>query len=593
MTEHNIFQQIISDSAMKFDPETARAICRQCNEASVLLLEILNSAQRLKDTGSAGDFVSARNIQTALADLADVFISALQRLSDAMTEMRDAVRQAGLRITDQDEENARHLASNSDTARGYPKVGSGSTSPSVKSSDPKTMRAPVAGRFPCDVTIEAAAGALTDWGYAMSQPAETDKVRALGENWLQVTRDLDAVMGKFHTEIDKLFQDGSWTGTAKDAIRSGMQGFVDTSDKVVEQAFTNGRVIDGWSRTVENNKLRFAELKKMLDDAKESSVNAGSTIAFAAFAKKNADIEQWARSQITASYNPGVAAAGTRLGNIPDPQSPVGALVPMGLPGQPVGNKGAASIPKTLQSTSPGPSGPSGPGSTGTGGTPTSAAGKNAAQLTRAANADAVAKEAAAKTAAAQQAAAKAAAGNPAGAAQSAASQAGNAAKGLNGAGKGAGSAATRSASALANAEKAAAERAAKAAAAMGKGGGGGGGAGGGLGGAAAAEKALQARAGAMGAAEKMVAAEQAALQNGRPGAPGAMGGAPMGGARPGGEGGEGKGHKTARYLNSKANGEEIVGGEQEVAPTVIGGLNLDTTDDRPVRGGGTGAPLR
>ncbi len=51
-------------------------------------------------------------------------------------------------------------------------------------------------------------------------------------------------------------------------------------------------------------------------------------------------------------------------------------------------------------------------------------------------------------------------------------------------------------------------------------------------------------------------------------------------GAQAGGEG-DGK-HKTARYLRSTENGEEIVGELDDVAPTVLGGLNLDTSEDKP-----------
>ena len=75
------------------------------------------------------------------------------------------------------------------------------------------------------------------------------------------------------------------------------------------------------------------------------------------------------------------------------------------------------------------------------------------------------------------------------------------------------------------------------------------------------------------------MAAEQAALNNSKAGAPGTSA-APMG-ARGGAAGGESEGkHKTARYLRSTENGEEIVGELGETAPPVVGGLNLDTSDD-------------
>ena len=73
------------------------------------------------------------------------------------------------------------------------------------------------------------------------------------------------------------------------------------------------------------------------------------------------------------------------------------------------------------------------------------------------------------------------------------------------------------------------------------------------------------------------MAAPQAAPAAGRAG----MGsGAPMGGAR-GGQGSENeKEHKSARYLISEENGEEIAGELPDTAPPVLGGLNLDTTDN-------------
>ncbi|MBT0568586.1 hypothetical protein [Williamsia sp. CHRR-6] len=458
-----------------------------------------------------------------------------------------------------------------------------------------------AGGYPVGAAPENAVGAILDLAHQMLQHADGPQVATLAALWRGIADSLLQALDLFEQQTKAQFEaagsgGAGWEGNAATAIYAGLQRFRTSAEDVAKEMASVGNAAVHFSEGLVLTKPQIDAWWTERQTMRTTAAASGATAA--AVAAREDEYERLARDLITMSYNPKVVEASGGMSYISDPHNPV-ASAPMVLPGMPAppapaGYKGTSGpVPKSMQtqSSSSNAGGPTGGPSGGPSGGP------NAAQLTRAANADAVAKEAAAKTAAAQQAAAKAAAaGNPAAAAQSAASQAGNAAKGLAGAGsglgKGAPSAATRSASALANAEKAAAE---KAAAALGKGGGAGGGGagGGGLGGAAAAERALQARAGSMGAAERMVAAEQAALQNGRPGAPGAMGGAPMGGARPGGEGGEGKGHKTARYLNSKANGEELVGGEQEVAPTVIGGLNLDTTDDRPVRGGGGGAPSR
>ena len=160
--------------------------------------------------------------------------------------------------------------------------------------------------------------------------------------------------------------------------------------------------------------------------------------------------------------------------------------------------------------------------------------------------------------------------------------------------GKGLGDAAgTRSSglSSMSAAERAAAAEKAALAKAGGAGGGAGGGGGagklGGIGGAAAGEASLSARGAAgMTAAERALAAEQGALNNTRAGAPGTAA-TPMG-ARPGGGSDDGKNHKAARYLRSTANTDEAIGEIDETAPPVLGGLNLDTsdetTDTRPPR---------
>ena len=45
-------------------------------------------------------------------------------------------------------------------------------------------------------------------------------------------------------------------------------------------------------------------------------------------------------------------------------------------------------------------------------------------------------------------------------------------------------------------------------------------------------------------------------------------------------KGEEDKEHRAAKYLKHAENGEEIAGDLPDTAPPVLGGLNLDTTDD-------------
>ncbi|MCP2192725.1 hypothetical protein LX14_000415 [Williamsia deligens] len=53
-----------------------------------------------------------------------------------------------------------------------------------------------------------------------------------------------------------------------------------------------------------------------------------------------------------------------------------------------------------------------------------------------------------------------------------------------------------------------------------------------------------------------------------------------MGARGAGAKGEEGKEHRAAKYLKHTENGEEIAGDLPDTAPPVLGGLNLDTTDD-------------
>ncbi|MBT0568489.1 hypothetical protein [Williamsia sp. CHRR-6] len=580
MPDQNTWDTLKSDTAMTFTPETARAVCRQCNAARDSVAQLVTDASLLTKAGNAGSFISATSIQNALQDLAQVLIDGITRLQGQFSDVAAAVRAAGLRITDQDADNARALASTTDCARGYDDLvveDGGHTMysyPEPFDGDPAVTGGTASEAFPNTWQYELLAADMIAKGYQAMNGADTPSLFVLAQRWTALARNLNAVITKFDKETQKLLSDGTWTGTAQEKIKPALADFASSAQKMAEQTFQNSQQVWKWHELVSNSKTQFRTLNDQLTTLQQQQLVQASVtpLAPAAIAAQQAAVQrlqQQARDYMSGRWNPStmqISQFGLRA--IPDPQSPVGAPLPVpgAAPARPAATLTPASRP-TPTGSGPGPGGPSGgtssstkPGATKlTGPAPTPGP-------TQGGKGTPVPTTPPATGAPTPQMTGKSAAG------------AGSTA-GLPGAGNAAArSAATRSAAANAMklAEKSAAARAA--ASKMG-GGGGGGGLGGG---AAAAEKALAARAGSMGQAERMAAAEQAALQQSRAGTPGTPGaaGAPMGG-RGAGSGSEDKAHKAARYLQSKENGEEIIGDQGEAAPAVVGGLNLDTSGDK------------
>ncbi|WP_253660133.1 hypothetical protein [Williamsia maris] len=576
---------ITSNPSLKFDPETAAAISRHCNSAADAFSNIRTNSQLLVDAGSAGSFHSASEIQKDLGILGGLCNSAVKGFADSAQALGDAVREAGQRIVTQDWATSATLNSTTAKADGYPAIGASSAgAQACLLTDPDKSDKNL-GPFPCNASMESTpGGGVVDWGFINTQPANSQKLTELVKLWMMVARDINATAEVFQTGIAGLFASGTWTGTAANAIHQYVDSFAKATTQAGQDAFTNSLTVSAWVTGVLSTRTGFEGLKQQKEAEALAPTNA-AIFTPAAMAQQQAAmqrLDQAGRDLINTTYNPAVTQTSSGLLNLPDPNSPPGALVPLFAPGSRPGPVSSPGLQTSSNYTSPsggtGGSGGSGGGPGGSGGKPASDA---AQTLSRQGTGDPAA---AAASNASKNAAAQSGQGSPASAAQSAMSKAGDTAKGLGG--KSGASPLTRSAGlgSIADAEKSAA---AKAASALGKGGGGagGGGAGGGggigkMGGAgiAAAEGSLSARSAAgLSAAERAMAAPQAAPAAGRAG----MGsGAPMGGAR-GGQGSENeKEHKSARYLISEENGEEIAGELPDTAPPVLGGLNLDTTDN-------------
>ncbi|MFD0926498.1 hypothetical protein [Williamsia deligens] len=430
-----------------------------------------------------------------------------------------------------------------------------------------------AGKFSCGASPESVGGLTLDTCVANLSPAEASRLSMLAQQWQQLGADLTSSITVFHNIVQSKMATGGWTGSSGKAVGDAAHKLVRTSTEISAQASANAAAIVGWAGAL-------GDTKSYMESLSSSRTAAMATAPPESRATLQNEIDTMARFKMLGTYNPGVTAISSGLSNLSDPAAgSTGVPLVIGGFGGSGGGGGAGSGASTASSgAGSGGGGSSSGGGGGGGGGPTGArTGSDAAgQLTRQATGDPAGT--AAKNAASQ------GAQNPAAAAQQAVSKAGESAKGLGGSRSGAGSMTRPSGlGAMSEAEKSAAS---KAAAAMKGAGGGGGGAGGGagklggvggLGGAAAAESALSRNSSALSAAEKAMAGQQGATAA-RPAGPAA--GGPMGARGAGAKGEEGKEHRAAKYLKHTENGEEIAGDLPDTAPPVLGGLNLDTTDD-------------
>ena len=444
---------------------------------------------------------------------------------------------------------------------------------------PSSRGADAAGKFPTNAAPEASGALTLDAILAALNPSDSAALVRLAEQWQQVADSLNTAIAGFNGVFQKLLGGPTWNGYLADTMRGKLTEFTTNVQGIADQSHANSGAINVWATGLGNSKSAIQQLE------------GGRTTAMGAAPPETKlqvqqSYDQAARMAIDGTYNPAVTAISGGLSNISDPSSPVGTT-PLFLPGMGPNNGGSGPTFAAAPFSGGGGASGGGGGGSSSGGGGGGGGSDAAAALQRRATADAASAAKTANNPANTPPAggpSQSGSGSPAAAAQSAASKAGEAGQGLTRGGLGTNSAGLGS---MSSAEKAAAEQAKRAAAqaaakAAGGGGAGGGGSAGGAGLAAAEKQALSARgASAMTAAERAMAAEQGALSNSRAN-PAATGATPMGGARPGGGGEDGKSHKSARYLRSTENGEEIVGEQDDVAPTVLGGLNLDTTDTPP-----------
>ncbi|WP_156377935.1 hypothetical protein [Williamsia sp. Leaf354] len=537
-------------------------------------------------------------MQTALTDLGVAANQMATRLEAALHEYNQAVISAGNLISEQEAANTAAIGKagegdssglpdwlagagnmlSGNTARvpipNGPNVNdiitSGMTSglPPVPGGNPTAV-----GTFPCAAGPEPSAGLTLDACRDHLSSADQTILQTLSDQWKELSSGLENSVTVFHRIVQSNMQNGGWTGSSGPAVGAAAHRLVTTSAEISAQAAMNAGAILAWGGGL-------GATKSGIDGLSSTRSTAMATAPLESKAAVQNSYDSLARMQMDATYNPAVTAIAHGLSNLSDPGSPTsGVPITLFQTLNSTGSTGSSSV-GTGGTTGSGSSGPSG-GAGGGGGGSTSAgkATTDAAQgLTRQGTGDPVA-------AATKNAAGQAGQNNPASAAQSAMSKAGDATKSL-GSKSGGASPLTRSAGlgGLSDAERSAAGKAA----ALAKGGGGaGGGAGGGGGGkiggiggagAAAPEGSLSARStgSALTAAERALAGQQGATAA-RP----AGGMSPGMGARGAGSKGEDdKEHKAARYLVTTENGEEIAGDLPDTAPPVLGGLNLDTTDD-------------
>lgn len=580
----------MTSPTFKFDPATASAVASACLGLSNGVGKLGDLAAGLLDGNGSGSFRSGAEIDSTLRQVGKAAQEAANRLRHAVEQYLDSVIDAGQLIPQQEAENQRRIA----------KAGGGGGSdigilgsllaqhsqPTAVPTGPSAMdmltsgissnipslpsgSADAAGKAGCAAGPETVGGLTLDTCVANLSPADASVLLTLAQQWQQLGADLTSSITVFHNIVQSKMATGGWTGSSGRAVGDAAHKLVNTSVEIAAQANANGAAIVGWAGAL-------GDTKSYIDSLAASKGPAMAAAPPESKALVQNQIDTLARIKMAGTYNPGVAAISSSLSNLSDPSA--GATgVPLILAGMggSGGSGGAGGGAGTSASSSGGGGGggASGGGGGGGGGSTAARTGSDAAgQLARQGTGDPVSN--AAKNASSQ------AGQNPAAAAQQAVSKAGDGAKSLGSSRSGAGSM-TRPSSlgALSDAEK----NAAKAAAGGLKGaGGGGGGAGklggaGGLGGAAAAESALSRNSSSLSAAEKALAGQQGATAS-RAASPAA--GGPMGARGAGAKGEEDKEHRAAKYLKHAENGEEIAGDLPDTAPPVLGGLNLDTTDD-------------
>lgn len=576
-------------NAFKFNPETAQAVASASNGLDNALSGLADMTSNLRTVAGCGSFASGAEIEAALKQLGDAANMMRSRLQEAVNAYRQAVIDAGGLITRQEAENASNISKSSQGSGIVGRLLGGDPAPAIAPSGADPIDAltsgmssnlpslpsgvpAAAGAFACAASPESVGGLSLDSCSAHLSSADAAFLSTLAQQWQQLGADLTSSITVFHNIVQSKMAAGGWTGSSGKAVGDAAHKLVNTSVDVAAQASANGAAIVGWAGAL-------GDTKSYIDSLAAAKGPAMAAAPPESQATVQNQIDTMARMKILSTYNPGVTAISSSLSNLSDPSANATG-VPLLLAGMggSGGSGGAGSGAGTSAASSGGLGGGSGSGGGGGGGggsTPARTGPDAAGQLARQGTGDPVSN--AAKNASSQ------AGQNPAAAAQQAMSKAGDGAKSLGGSRSGAGSMTRPSGlGALSDAEKNAARGAAGGMKGAGGGGGGAGklGGAGGLGGAAAAESALSRNSSSLSAAEKALAGQQGATAS-RAATPAA--GGPMGARGAGAKGEEDKEHRAAKYLKHAENGEEIAGELPDTAPPVLGGLNLDTTDDTEV----------
>lgn len=574
-----------SIQGLEFDPAGAAAVVAACAELSHQVLGQLSLVASLGNVRASGNVGSGGSTDSELSDLGRFCSEAAHRMARMADEARDAARQAGLRLVDQDDENQRQIAAALNSPDGRDPaasqrdlMSSGGTDTSQPTlidqpTDPvRPEGQPAAGTFPLGVAPEGLGSFTIDAASAALDPALPDTLHTLAQQWLQLANSLNSALFTFDNQYSSVLGSKQFSGYAADQMKSALSAFSASGKRVAMEAQVNASGVAMWAGAVQQSKSQIESMKNSRDVAL-------ATLPAEQKLTVMRQMDAMAQMQLQTTWNAPLAALNTSLANISDPSSPVsGTAIGVGMFGS-GGSAGGGS--GSLGSTSSAGGAGGGGGSGGSAASNAAKAaqaggGDPAGTLKRAGSGDPVAANNAAQNAS------QSGAQNPASAAQSALSKAGDAGRGLGGS-------STRpsglSSSALSDAARKSAAEVGKSGGGGGAGAKGGGGAGGGLGGkvgGAGPEGSLSSRSAAgLSAAERAMAGEQAATRA----TPAGTAGSPMGarGAGAGQKDEDGK-HKSARYLQSTENGEEIAGDLPDVAPSVIGGLNLDTADDTAAR---------
>ncbi|MGJ0119352.1 hypothetical protein ACQ7HM_09120 [Williamsia sp. MIQD14] len=554
----------------------------------------------LTTVSGTGTLPSALAAGTSLEKLGDAVDKIINELSSVADSMGSGIQSAGKSYIERESQNQKTIKDaatraienaldNPTASKNWPSQGA-TSKPTPPESNLKGQAS--SGGYPSGIAPESTAGAILDYAYLCLSSADSGFLVTLAWTWRNVAEILREALDKWAKNTEsKWNRRDDWSGNAAEQIASSMDAYYKRASQIADEAAKNANGAATFASMIGDTKPAIDKL--MESRQTEMSTAAGSPATATQLPTIRESYNTQAKTVMDSFYNSRVGELSGSMSYFSDPHNPV-AAGPYLTAGMPAPASGGGQAPAAPPSVAPVGTSGAGGGSRGAGGGGGGGGGGSssdaAASLARRASGDPAAAARAAAASSTPKAPTSgpspAGAGNPANAAQQAASQAGSSLKGLSG--KGLGDAAGTRSAGLSNLSAAEKSAAAKAAAAMGKGAGGGGAGGGGGGGAkiggigGAAESSLSARgASSMSAAERALAAEQGALSNSRAGANGTSA-APMGGARPGGGSDDGKSHKSARYLRSTANAEEAIGEIDDAAPPVLGGLNLDTTDDSP-----------